>query len=215
VPTIHPVAFTLQLPPGAISPEAVTTDVRCFLIQHETGVLLVDAGLPGSSAAIGETLAGMSASWDDVSDVVVTHGHFDHIGGLGEVLALATTATVRAGHDDAADVEEAARGRQVIPLESGDVVAGWVTVSSPGHTAGHLGLLHGGDGVLLAGDGVGALAGTLVRAPAMFTADSATAERSLRELAALDVARLVTSHGGELPDGPEQLARLVADVPAR
>jgi glyoxylase-like metal-dependent hydrolase (beta-lactamase superfamily II) len=88
------------------------------------------------------------------------------------------------------------------------MVAGWRAFETPGHTPGHLSLLHEADGVLLAGDVVGSSAGALTRAPRMFTADLAAAEASLRTLAALEVLRLVTSHGDELPDGPERLARL-------
>lgn len=81
---------------------------------------------------------------------------------------------------------------------------------TPGHTAGHLSLLHENEGVLLAGDVVGSVEGELVRFPQPFTADSATAEISLRQLAALEVVRLVTSHGDELVDGMDQLRRLAA-----
>lgn len=209
MPTIHTALFQLQLPPGAMGPEPITSDVRCFLLAHASGVVLVDAGLPGGAEAIGAALARMSASWSDVSDLVVTHAHFDHIGGLPDVLLHATAATVRAGRADAPAVQAAAGGRQVQALEAGESTAGWIAMPTPGHTPGHLCLLHEGDGVLLAGDAVGSVGGALTRAPSMFTDNPDAAEASLRQLAGLAVARLITSHGDELPDGPTQLAELV------
>lgn len=209
---VHAVPFELTLPPGAFGAEAVPSDVRCFLVPGASGVVLVDAGLPGSFEAIDAALTRLSTGWSDVSDVVVTHAHFDHVGGLADVLAQTPAATLRAGSAEGVALEAFAGGRQVSPLEAGDSVAGWRVVLTPGHTPGHLCLLHEGDGILLAGDAVGSVGGTLTRAPAMFTADPSTAEASLRELAALNVVRMLTSHGEELPDGPDRLADLVTPV---
>lgn len=208
MPSIHAVPFALQLPPGALGEGAVNSDVRCFLLPHASGVALVDAGLPASAETIFVALEELSADWSDVSDIVVTHAHFDHVGGLAGVLSHAPAATLRSSVAEASAVEAAAGGRQVRPLESGAAVAGLTVVLTPGHSPGHLCLLSADDGVLLAGDVVGCVAGALVRAPSMFTDDAVLAEQSLRELASLGVTRLVTSHGDELIDGPEQLAIL-------
>lgn len=212
MPSIHAVPFELQLPPG-LEEGAVTSDVRCFLVSHASGVALVDAGLPGSADAICAALDGLSADWSDVTDIVVTHAHFDHVGGLSAVLSQAPAATLRSSVAEASAVEAAAGGRQVRPLESGAAVAGLTVVLTPGHTPGHLCLLSADDGVLLAGDVVGCIAGALVRAPSMFTDDAVLAEQSIREMASLGVTRLLTSHGDELMDGPEQLT-LLAGAPA-
>ena len=208
--SIHAVSFPLQLPPGALGAAAVSSDVRCFLVPHATGVLLVDAGLPGGADALGAALARMSADWSDVSDIVVTHAHFDHVGGLRDVLGRAVGAVLHAGAGEIADVQAAATGHQATSLTSGDHVAGFSVRPTPGHTAGHLCLLDEDAGVLLAGDVVGSLDGNLIRPPSMFTSDAVTAERSLAELASFGVARLITSHGDELADGPQQLLALSA-----
>lgn len=75
--------------------------VRCFAVVGTGGVVLVDTGPPGTGAAIGEALARVGAAWSDVTDIVLTHRHFDHIGGLAESAELASGATVLAGADDA------------------------------------------------------------------------------------------------------------------
>jgi glyoxylase-like metal-dependent hydrolase (beta-lactamase superfamily II) len=146
---IHSVVIDVHLPAGVAGPEPVDLDVRCFLVPHATGITLVDAGLGHSVGAIAAKLGEVGAGWGDVTDVVLTHHHPDHVGGLGEVVALAAGATVWGNPGDDFPVAVEAVG-------DGDVVRGLRVVATPGHTAGHLSLLAEDDGVLLVGD----LAGT-------------------------------------------------------
>ncbi len=67
MPTCHAVPFALQLPPGAGGGGPVPSDVRCFVLPHAGGVVLVDAGLPGSAEA--RELAAL-----DVARLVASHG---------------------------------------------------------------------------------------------------------------------------------------------
>jgi hypothetical protein len=53
--------------------------------------------------------------------------------------------------------------------------------------------------------------GRLVRAPAMFTADAESAERSLHRLLATGGVRMLCSHGEEVADPFGELAALLAD----
>jgi glyoxylase-like metal-dependent hydrolase (beta-lactamase superfamily II) len=105
MPSVVEAAITeLHMPPGALGPEAVTSDVRCFVVPHPDGVVLIDTGPPGSTATIRSALSRVGASWSDVSDVVLTHAHFDHVGGLAAVVALARSATLRAGAQDVPEI---------------------------------------------------------------------------------------------------------------
>ncbi|GAB3845604.1 MBL fold metallo-hydrolase [Dactylosporangium cerinum] len=185
---IHTVVTPVHLPAGIAGPEPMDFDVRCFLVPHATGVTLVDTGLPHTVASIAEQLAGLGAGWSDVTDVVLTHHHPDHTGGLPAVTGLAPQATVWAGAGDAFPVPAG-------PARDGATIRGLRVVATPGHTAGHLSLLSTDDGVLLIGDLAGTDGGGLVRAPAAFTADPAEAERSLRAVSRLDFADLFPSHG--------------------
>jgi glyoxylase-like metal-dependent hydrolase (beta-lactamase superfamily II) len=63
--------------------------------------------------------------------------------------------------------------------------------------------------LLLVGDLVGARDGTLSKPPAVFTANAAAADASLRRVATLDANRVFFSHGEELADGPAALKGLV------
>ncbi|GAA4473214.1 MBL fold metallo-hydrolase [Enteractinococcus fodinae] len=54
--------------------------VNCYLIEDDDGVTLVDAGLPRMWAAVHEALRTIDRSVQDVRALILTHGHFDHVG---------------------------------------------------------------------------------------------------------------------------------------
>jgi len=54
--------------------------VNCYLVVAPDGLTLVDAGLPGSRRMLGDALRSLGATPSDISAVVLTHGHFDHVG---------------------------------------------------------------------------------------------------------------------------------------
>ena len=69
-------------------------DVRCFLVPHASGVVLVDTGVPGTIERIRAGLDRLGARWADVTDIVLTHKHFDHVASLTEAVALAGSPAV-------------------------------------------------------------------------------------------------------------------------
>jgi len=68
--TIHPMPLGLY--------------VRSYLIRAE-GVVLVDAGLPHHGPVFRRALAGLGVRPADIRLIVITHGHFDHIGSAREI----------------------------------------------------------------------------------------------------------------------------------
>lgn len=54
--------------------------VNCYLIEAEGGLTLVDAGLPRASRLLGALLKRIGAGVRDIDAVLLTHGHFDHVG---------------------------------------------------------------------------------------------------------------------------------------
>jgi glyoxylase-like metal-dependent hydrolase (beta-lactamase superfamily II) len=196
-PMVEPVVTQVQVPPGMLGPEPVSFEVRCFVVADAGGVVLVDTCTPGSSEAIGAAIANIGAAWSDVTDVVLTHSHFDHTGGLAESAELASGATVWAGAQDVPEIPTIG-GRAVRPLTEGDRVGGMLVFETPGHTPGHVSLLHEAASILLIGDLVGSLDGALTFGPSAFTADPALSARSLQRMADLETDRVLFSHGGEV-----------------
>ena len=201
-PTVEPVVTQVQVPPGMLGPDPVSFEVRCFVVADAGGVVLVDTGTPGSREAIGRALVNVGATWANVTDIVLSHKHFDHVGGLAEVSEQASRATIWAGAQDAPEVSTI-DGRVVQAVTEGDRVGELRVVHTPGHTAGHISLLHEAASLLFIGDLVGSVDGVPTFGPAAFTADPESSRRSLRRMVDLAPERILFSHGGEMSDpGP-------------
>ncbi len=175
------------IPAGALGPKAFTLDVRAYLVPHLTGMVLIDTGMEPTGEALTAALSTAGAEWSDVSDVMITHAHPDHIGALDAVRASAPQARVHAHPSEAIP---GAHG-----LGEGDCIGSLRVIATPGHTPGHISLIDEREGVLLVGDCLGVVEGALVRAPDMFTANARTAEQSLHRLRDVRATRMLFAHG--------------------
>ncbi|CAL9470149.1 putative metallo-hydrolase YflN [Nocardiopsis dassonvillei] len=54
--------------------------VNCYVVEDDDGVTLVDAGLPGMWSMVLEALERCGRAPGEVRALVLTHGHFDHVG---------------------------------------------------------------------------------------------------------------------------------------
>jgi len=60
---------------------------NCYLIKQE-GLILVDAGAPNQGKKFLKELEGLSIKPKDISLILLTHGHWDHIGSANELKSL-------------------------------------------------------------------------------------------------------------------------------
>lgn len=144
-------------------------------VDGHGSVGLVDAGLRGATRRLVAALAVLGKKPTDVTRIVVTHGHFDHIGGARR-LRDRTGAAVEVHDHDAGyvrsgrtpPVDRAAPGAWLLALHrhqsrsdvdatfsEGDVLevgGGLRVLHTPGHTPGHCSFLHEPSGVLITGD---------------------------------------------------------------
>jgi glyoxylase-like metal-dependent hydrolase (beta-lactamase superfamily II) len=51
-----------------------------YLVEGARGLTIVDAGIPSSWASLQAALAELGRGLDDIEALVLTHGHFDHMG---------------------------------------------------------------------------------------------------------------------------------------
>ncbi|HEX8387157.1 MAG TPA: MBL fold metallo-hydrolase [Rubricoccaceae bacterium] len=147
----------------------------------DRGWVLVDAGIPGTAGAIAEAAAERFGEGARPAAIVMTHGHFDHVGAL-ETLAEQWDAPVVAHPlelpylngtaaypppDPSVGGGMMARLSPLYPKSPVDVGArlqafpadgsvphmpGWRWVHTPGHTPGHVSLWREADRAVVAGD---------------------------------------------------------------
>lgn len=188
-----------------------------YLLSSPAGRLLVDAGAWPYAPRFDRLLRDFAPD-----AVLLTHAHVDHSGGAwraarrgipllahplehpqltGEVHELPYPAgrpqlgrLVSRVHPKV----PAAALHAVLP---GETVLGWEVVALPGHTHGQIGVLL--DGVLVAADAVIGAADGAHLPRAAYNADHAQAERTLRQLAGMDLRAVLPGHGGPL--SPEQV----------
>lgn len=167
--------------------------VSAYVLARDGMATIVDTGT-GDLGPIESALAAANSSFDRVGDVVLTHLHGDHVGGL-DALAEATTARFHAGEADVAGIDTDVDLRALL---DGDDVAGLQIVATPGHTAGHVSVFDPVSGILVAGDAINLGDGTLAGSAPEFTADQAAADASVRKLADLGIRTILPGHGDPL-----------------
>lgn len=177
--------------------------VNCYLIGHlasaraaAPGWVLVDAALSSGAARILEVASERFGADAKPAAVVLTHGHFDHVGALETLLGIWDVPvyahplempylTGRADYpppDPQASGGHGGRvaqsfpergidlGSRVKPLPSAGEIPGapgWRWLPTPGHAPGHVSLFRTSDRLLIAGDAL-----STTRPDAVFTAGS-------------------------------------------
>jgi len=185
-------------------------DTNCWLVDDGAGgpALVID---PADEAqVILETLGEQP-----VAGVILTHGHFDHLGAVGAIIE-ATGAPLLVHGADAASItspvgnggalfgfEMSAPAADELLVEGAEVSAGHVrlrVVHTPGHTPGSICLV--GEGHVFSGDTV--FAGSIGRTD-FPGGDAAAIRRSVGRLAELpDEVRVHPGHGPDTTIGRER-----------
>jgi glyoxylase-like metal-dependent hydrolase (beta-lactamase superfamily II) len=201
--------------PGA-NPEAVTWsrvdlgNVSAYVLVRRGEAAVVDTGNPGNLADIAAALDSIAIGWENVSHVIVTHLHGDHIGSLEDVMTAAPDAL---GYAGAPDIPGIPSPRPLTPVGDGDRVFGLQIIATPGHTPGSISVLDPVSGLLLAGDALNGQGGGVTGANPRYSADMDVANSSVRKLAALQFDTVVFGHGEPVAGGAAaQVAALAASL---
>lgn len=187
----------------------VLGNVSAYLLVDAGEAILIDTGGSGSASQIAATMADVGVGWNDLSTVILTHHHGDHVGSLNDVMVAAESATAYAGAEDIPSINSP---RPVTATADGDVVAGLEVIATPGHTPGSISLLDS-TGVLVAGDALTGTSEGIAGPNPQFTPDTETADQSVIKLAGFTYEVIYVGHGDPvLEDGSAQVAELAASL---
>jgi glyoxylase-like metal-dependent hydrolase (beta-lactamase superfamily II) len=139
-------------------PDKIPLSVDALLVKAPGRVVLLDTGLgPSAHGALVASLALAGVSPADVTDVLITHGHGDHVGGLLDAAGKSAfpKATIRMSANEWAWLQGQAQNKalvaavapQVKTFEPGQpILPGITPIALYGHTPGHVGYLIVSDG---------------------------------------------------------------------
>jgi hydroxyacylglutathione hydrolase len=198
--------------------------VNCYLIQTDTGYILIDTGSTKQRTALEQELISAGCHPGDLKLIILTHGDFDHAGNAA-YLRQRFDAPVAMHQDDFGMVERGDmfwnrnKGNRllgrIVPLLSGFgeserfVPDGSLTdgsdlsdygfeatvVSLPGHSKGSIGIRTAG-GALFCGD---LFENTKQPALHSIMDDVAAAEASIEKLKGLRITTVYPGHGQPFP----------------
>lgn len=198
-----------QLLPGLWEIDEIGNDVHCYLWEWDEGATLIDAGFPQDARTILDALVRHGYPLHSIKRIITTHVDLDHAGGLA-ALKRATQATVICHTVEKEYMENPGRRkpaawfmrlpywfatsflpkyafRPVVPdelvVDGQELPDGFTVVHTPGHTPGHISLLHKEKRFLITGDAL-SNRGNRLRTPLwIYTPDQENALRSIWKLA--------------------------------
>jgi len=206
--------------------------VNVILIVEEE-LTLIDTGLRGSSPHIIDFVRHLGRSPEEISLIILTHNHIDHMGGLAELKQI-TPAKVAIHKADISEDENQPSGTEArqkkplapisstirsvfsvkfndidIQLEGGEVLktlGGLEVIHTPGHTPGSTSFFSRQNKLLITGDALRKRRRTLNLPPKMASSDLTKALESVKNIARLDFNTLCLGHG--LPVSEDAHAKL-------
>jgi glyoxylase-like metal-dependent hydrolase (beta-lactamase superfamily II) len=204
--------------------------INAFLIDEgDAGLTLIDSGYPKDAEAITEGIHEIGRDLSDLTNILITHAHPDHLGSAKQLSGGTTPISLHPGDADIAKAgvyqltmkpgpgilngvmfrlvmrkkpSEFPAFEPDIDLKDGDVIdvaGGIAVIHTPGHTAGHVALLWKRDAGLLF---VGDAAANLARLNYMIGYDDVPeGKASLTKLSGFDYEAAVFGHGRPILSG--------------
>ncbi len=205
-----------------------------IILIVEEKLTLIDTGLRGSSSKIVDFIHSLGRSVKEISLIIITHNHLDHVGGLPELRNLTTAkiaihkAAISEGgltypgvvqkllhvpsfstfrplvYTKPSEVDIQLDGNEILSL-----LGGLKVIHTPGHTPGSISLFSPQNKLLIVGDALNNLYN--IRPPLkLISNDLPRAIDSIKRIAQLDFDILCFGHGRPLTkDAPAKVQDLL------
>lgn len=230
-----------EILPGLWMIDEIGETVHCYLWEWQGGITLIDSGHPRDAGTILQTLRQHGYADHSVRRIIVTHADLDHTGGLAQ-LKRATGAQVACHAVEKRFLEHPGERQaafwplrpliwaitwlpayQCTPVTPDELVVdgqllpeGFTVVHTPGHSPGHISLLHREKRFLICGDALVNTRDKLRVNVGLFTTDKENAQRSVWKLAKKygdDFEAMVFGHGSPiLQNGGKKVKALVSQL---
>jgi len=193
--------------------EAKNHGMESWILDCAEATILIDGGMtPIHVENIGAELNSIGKQWSDISLILVTHKHGDHINNLPKLVEL-TGAQVKAHELEAPLINEAV-GVDVQGLKDHTLLpycGGIELIHVPGHSEGNSCYYLRKHKTMIAGDTIfGDEEGNLMPPPERYCLDVEQAIAEIRRLLDYDFDLLVYTHGKDiLKDAKEKVRSLV------
>jgi len=217
----------LEVTAGIHKVDGVNANVYLVLDQQE--LMLIDSGMPRSTRRILDYVDKMKRKPSEITRIVLTHCHVDHVGSAEELKEL-TNAKVAIHQEDA----QFLAGEKPLPsprstlglifkafspffkprpikpdiiLNEGDKVGKLMVVHTPGHTPGSISLYDPERKLIFVGDTIRYVNGKVSGPPKQFTLDMDEALQSIAKISKLEFEVMLSGHGDALKPNASQRVR--------
>jgi len=199
------------------------TNGNVYLVEDGDKLILIDTGLPRNDKKIIKNIVALGRKPTDVSTIVLTHFHIDHVGSAKKMKEL-TNAKIAVHEFDADYVAgkkappkpknlmfkalssffKAASVEPDLLLKDNDKVGRLIVIHTPGHSEGSISLLDAERKVMFVGDTIRFMNGKITGSPQQFTLDKDKAQDSIGKISTFDFDILLSGHGQPLMSNASQ-----------
>ncbi len=213
--------------------------VNCYIVEEEQELTLIDAAMPFSVKGIVRTAANLNK---EITRIVLTHAHDDHVGGLDGLKKKFPNAQVYISERDAGllrgdrslrvgepqspikgGVPKKVTTQADVLLYEGDLIGSLTAISTPGHTPGSMSFLDTRSGAVIVGDAFQTFRGTAVSGtvvpwfpfPALATWNKGLALASALKLLEASPSLLAVGHGNLLKEPVHKIKEAIRTAQIR
>ncbi len=210
-------------------------NANVFLVIDGSELTAIDTGMPRNAGKILDYVHKIGREPSDISRILLTHCHIDHVGSAHELRRL-TNAKVAIHQEDAeyvAGTKAFPRPKGVtgillkavspfvkftpvqpdVTLKENDKVGKLTVVHTPGHTPGSISLYDPERKVLFVGDTIRFTSGKVSGPPERFTSDMKQAVQSIGKISKLDFNVMLSGHGEPLkPNASDRIKEFYASL---